>query len=762
MDTFEMRYSRMLESVEGRYYRPCDVQMFEYLKNKEYWTTKKPGGAYYLNVPSAFDTETTSFETMIMGKFEKVGAMYEWSFGLDGYVVIGRTWDEYIKFVEDLHKVIGLDGSHRLLVFIENLGFDSQFFRTRFKWDSVFCKDAREPLTMLSCGIEYRCSYQLTSLSLEKIGESLNKYKFTKAVSDLDYQKLRHSETPLTGTELKYCIRDVVVIMAYIYECIEDEGMIWKIPLTATGYARRLVRRNCLYLSAEDAKAPQRAKNKALKSIEEYRALMKELTLSPREFLALRRALAGGHTHANAFYVNKTVEDVTSIDFTSAYIAAALAEKYPMSKGEEVDPTTIKSMRQMDQMSVYCGFVADVELYDVESSTIQDHFLSESKLQYEEDVVVDNGRVVSAKRLRVTITSVDWQLIRETYNIGGCRVMEMYRYKMSYLPKKYRQAFWDLYIKKTELKDVEGQEEFYRKAKALLNALFGMMVTNFAQADCDYIDGKYVKQTLNTIEAVERYNNDKSRFTSYPWGVFITAYNRRNLWSMIIECGDDYLYSDTDSGKILNIEKHQAYIDAYNAGITHKLQAACEACGETWVVPKTIEGKEKPLGVWDLDAKYKRFKTLGAKRYLVEEYCKDSNGRPSTRLKLTTSGVNKKSAMEYLVAKYKTADAIFDAFTWDLVIPAEYVELEDGTIRAATEQDRFEGKYKPHRASGRTTCAYFDSEYTCKLVDYLGNVATVHETSSVWLGEDSYTFGLAGEFSRYLEMLSTNTIEYGV
>ena len=35
--------------------------------------------------------------------------------------------------------------------------------------------------------------------------------------------------------------------------------------------------------------------------------------------------------------------------------------------------------------------------------------------------------------------------------------------------------------------------------------------------------------------------------------------------------------------------------------------------------PKTVKGEIKPLGVWDFEGYYTRFKTLGAKRYLVEE-----------------------------------------------------------------------------------------------------------------------------------------------
>ena len=38
------------------------------------------------------------------------------------------------------------------------------------------------------------------------------------------------------------------------------------------------------------------------------------------------------------------------------------------------------------------------------------------------------------------------------------------------------------------------------------------------------------------------------------------------------------------------------------------------------LAPVTKDGKEKIIGIWDLDGHYKRFKTLGAKRYLYFAY----------------------------------------------------------------------------------------------------------------------------------------------
>ena len=68
--------------------------------------------------------------------------------------------------------------------------------------------------------------------------------------------------------------------------------------------------------------------------------------------------------------------------------------------------------------------------------------------------------------------------------------------------------------------------------------------------------------------------------------------------------------------------------------------------------PKTIKGIEKPLGVWDYEGNYSRFKTLGAKRYMYEI---------DNDIHITVAGVSKKSGSEYLKYKYKTNDKIFNA-----------------------------------------------------------------------------------------------------
>ena len=72
-----------------------------------------------------------------------------------------------------------------------------------------------------------------------------------------------------------------------------------------------------------------------------------------------------------------------------------------------------------------------------------------------------------------------------------------------------------------------------------------------------------------------------------------------------------------------------------------KMTAVCEfyKLNVDLLEPKTIEGIPKMLGVWDFEGTYKHFKTLGAKRYLLND---------GNRLELTVAGLSKQNGINYM------------------------------------------------------------------------------------------------------------------
>ena len=681
---------------------------------EEYPIIKNNKKIEYINIESAFDIEVSSFYE---GE-EKRAIEYAWIFGIGGKCVIGRTWDEMIYLFNYMSEHLCLSNSRRLIVYVHNLAYEFQFFRHYFSWEKVFAIEERKPIYAITqIGIEFRCSYILSGYSLETVGKNLKKYPIEKKVGDLDYSLIRTPKTPLTEKEMGYILNDALVVMSYIKEEIERLGNITRIPLTKTGYVRQYCRKCCQY------------KKKWFNN----RSLMKELIIkSPQEYNQLKRAFQGGFTHANHWYVNKVIDDVTSYDFTSSYPAVMMTEKYPMSSGTIVE---IKNRETFDYyIKRYCCLF-DVQFIDLKTRLDFEHPISTSKCMKLVNSIADNGRLVKCDSMITTITDVDFKIIEKFYSWKKMKVKNFRIYKRGYLPKDFIESIIKLYEDKTTLKGVKGMEVEYQHSKEQLNSTYGMTVTDICRDLIEYMT-EWNTSTPDLIESLEKYNASKKRFLFYPWGVWITAYARRNLFTGILEFKYDYIYSDTDSINCKNIDNHKAYFVKYNQYVEYKLHQMCNLYNIDFnrVAPLTIKGEKKLIGVWDYDGHYKRFKTLGAKRYMTE-YDDGS-------LSLTVSGVNKKYAIPYLYFKYKTNDNIFKNFDEGLLIPSTYTN-EHGETKSGT---------------GKNLHTYIDDYHSGTVTDYLGESYNYHEMSGVHMEPTSYELSFASEFIQYLKGVRTKLL----
>lgn len=683
----------------------------------------------FFDVPCSFDIETTSFyrddnnyynyeQYIKLGvKLEKCSCMYVWQFGINGYVILGRTWEEFTQMMEEISNYLGLCESRRLIVYVHNLSYEFQFIRKRFTWNKVFSIDLRKPIYAITdTGVEFRCSYLLSGYSLAKLSDQLTTYKCAKMVGDLDYSLLRHSGTPLTDKEIGYCVNDVKVVMCYIQEMIERYRGITHLPITKTGFVRKYCRKQCLYTEDENGKTVNNW---------QFVNTIHDLNISGvEEFNSLQRAFAGGFTHANMNHTDDVMYNVSSYDFTSSYPYVMVSEKFPMSSGVHVP---VKSQKQFEfYLSKYCC-VFDIEFTKLSSKQAQDTPLSVSKCFYKENVTENNGRVFAADKIVTTITDVDYSVLKMFYRWESAKVVDMWCYRKEYLPTEFVKSILGLYANKTTLKGVQGKEVEYLNSKEMLNSCYGMSVTNPLRDEFTY-NGEWDVSHLTPDkikETLDKYNDSRNRFLFYPWGVFVTAYARRNLFTGIYECGEDYIYSDTDSVKVMNADAHSEYFKQYNNMVQYKLRCACKHHDIPFemVEPKTIKGINKMLGVWDYEGTYSRFKTLGAKRYMVEE--KDAlfvDGK-SYPVSLTVSGVNKKSAIPYLLEKYGQ-DGIFEAFTNYLAIPPQ--------------------------ATGKNIHTYIDYEQQGTFEDYTGKQGTFHELTGVHLEATGYSLSLSVMYLNFL------------
>jgi hypothetical protein len=661
----------------------------------------------YYNIPCSLDIETSSFfrSTGNGEEMEKVAIMYEWTLGLNGAVIIGRTWTELLQTYQVLTTQLSLGENLRLILYIQNLGYEFQFIRKWFEWERIFSLDVRKPCSALTTeGVEMRCSYLLSGYNLKKMGEHLHKYKVLKMDGDLDYSLIRHSKTPLKNKELKYCENDVRVVMSYIQECIEESGNITRIPLTKTGYVRNYCRNSCMYEGSH---------KKNVRKYLNYRELMQSMTIDIDEYQQLKRAFQGGFTHANAMYSDKVLHDVGSFDLVSSYPYAMLSEKFPMGKGKIIK---LENKEQFEKyMKKYCCLF-DIEFVNLQSQTFIEHPLSSSRCYRKDTVVEDNGRVVSAKKILTTITEQDFMIFKTFYKWDKMRIYNFRVYKKTYLPTDFVKSILKLYGDKTKLKGVKGKELEYLKSKEMVNSCYGMTVTDICRDDITYIDTKWDKDKPDLESSLERYNNSKRRFLFYPWGVWITAYARTNLFTGIYSFGTDYVYSDTDSVKAKNVENHMDYINKFNDIVKKKLAQASiyHKIPLSEFEPKTIQGNKKLLGIWESEGIYTRFKTLGAKRYMVEQ---------DGEINITVSGLNKKIAVPYLLNKF--GKDIFNSFTNELYIPSGF--------------------------TGKNTHTYIDEERKGTVVDYLGIEHSYQEKSAIHLEPTDYTLSLSDNYIDYLK-----------
>lgn len=666
------------------------------------WLVRDNKRIEYYNVPAGFDIEVSSFYQGEKKPENKRGIMYIWQFGIFNLVTTGRTWKEFEVLISMVQKILSLNENRRLVVYVHNLPYEFQFIRKHFDWDEVFILTERKPVYATTGGIEFRCSLKLAGgKALANVAKDLQKYKVEKAVGNLDYEQIRTPLTPLTEKELLYCENDIRVILCYIQEKIEQDGDITKIPLTNTGYVRNYCRKECY------------------SRWKPYRKVMESLTLEADEYSQLKRAFQGGFTHANAHHVGKVLDKVGSHDFTSSYPAVMVLEKFPMAKAEYIS-NGINESELMELLITRCCLF-DIEIWGLMPKLFHEHPISRYKCPVCENAIVDNGRIVMAEHIITTITEQDFFVYTEFYTWDRIEIKNLRTYQKNYLPKNFVQAILNLYEKKTVLKDVEGEEVNYMISKNMINASYGMAVTDPIRDELMYSDNTFYTIPKNIAEGIDKYNTNIRRFLFYPWGVWVTAYARANLFSGIIEMGDDYIYSDTDSIKSMNTERHEDYFKAYNAQILQKIEAASQYhnLDKSLFAPYTKKGKQKIIGVWDDEGIYDKFKTLGAKRYLTMK------GVQSTEPKymITLAGSNKKKTMEYLVG---TGDP-FGNFTDGLSIPPEN--------------------------SGRLILTYIDNETTGTVVDMFGVPYEYHELSSIHMEKSEYNLSMSEEFVRYLEGL---------
>lgn len=586
---------------------------------------KKREKPEYSETLCCFDIETS--KDVIDGE----NAVWCWSW----QVLVGNAYssdeDVYITpsgwcdFWDTIFGLQSKEPNKRLIIFVHNLGHEFEFLirnSGEHELTDLFAKDTHAPLyAVFDDKIEFRCSYFLTNKSLAECAKDVGLAKS----KDFDYSIVRYPDYICTNEENHYREFDVRILAAKIRQLqVQEEMMFWKFPLTNTAFLRNELR-------------AQMSKDKS------NRIWFNTMRMEYYQYILCRDAFMGGYTHSNYTKTGYVINDVDSFDFGSAYPFAMLVHKYPCGKWHRLrcKISTLKKML-LDDSKLFICKIALKNIKSVGPNT----FLSYSKSKVSKDVVVDNGRIYKASYVETTLTSIDLDILLKAYTIDAVAVLDCIWCECDYLPDVILKLMLKYYEMKQNLKDVNGEELNYMKAKNRVNSYYGMFVQNplndettiedgtlnWKRTKIDYTDKNLVSTMLND------YYKNWSSFLPYQIGIFVPAYTRLHLWHFILAHQDNVVYNDTDSCKFCDLNDDIfKTVDAYNEWARSTVKARLKELG--------IEKDFPDLGVFDWETSprkkgiYVKFKTLGAKKYMYE----DIKGIRH----ITVSGLSK-SASQYI------------------------------------------------------------------------------------------------------------------
>lgn len=679
-----------------------------------------------------FSKDPIAFTYLIQIQFDA-----DWSF-------IFRTWTEVQDFFGKIVKLLPVDdrgNKVKLVVFVHNLSYEFQFMKHYFDWSNVMAVDSRKILRAQCPGIEFRCSYLQTNSSLYTFTKDMgvkhvkaksNKYVYDAElkcfrvipIEEYDYNRARYPWTEIDTHDMHYCMNDVrglVEAMNVRMGVTKDDLL--TLPLTSTGYVRR------------DMK----------KVLYPWKKLINDIYPQPKLYYELGDAFRGGNTHGNRHYIGQIVNDVYSYDRSSSYPDVQCNRPFPMTKfvrkKYRSKEASIADYLKMVSDGKY-AVIARIKFKNIglKSDDWGCPYIPVDKVKYGtlQNAVIDNGRVLSADGLEIAITDVDFKIILYEYNFEIEDIYDVWISVYKMLPKPMRDKVIEYYVNKTSLKNIPGKELEYMQAKALLNAIYGMTAQDnlkdgwFYNPKDSQIEKPEYKDDIEKDEAfLQRYSEyEGNAFISYAWGCWTTAWARYELERGIITAvkpveegggGGIFLYTDTDSVKV--------------AGNKDDLEKAFAKLNKSYIKNSTEHGShatdkhgiEHYTGMYENDAEYLQFVTLGAKKYAAYEKqdIKDDDGKEykaAQVLEITIAGVGKGIGAE------------------------ELAEL--GGLNAFKPGTVF------HKAGG--TCSTYTEDACCYHPDKNPNHAIVVR-SSIAITESSYTLDISESLSELTGLLTAKS-----
>lgn len=668
---------------------------------------------------AAFDTETS---TILQGR-EKIAFMYIWQMAIENEAFYGRTWEEFRNCLYKIKNEMHLAVDYKLIIYVHNLKYDFGFYKHEINLEGDLIARSRRTILkhiMDDC-FEVRDSAVYTEEPLEDMGEEIG----IKKLKGYDYAKVRHALTPLTAEELSYCEHDVLILTRYFRKEAENAGIpIYKLPLTATQKVKRII-------NMEFAR-----ESRVYQSMIMSRQL-KDNAHDNHILSLLQHAFFGAFNYSAQLFRGVEQANVTGIDISACYGAQCMLHPYPMSKFKVIkNPKSLDDLKNnpmYNNKAMLITFAAK----NISAKFADIGFLPINLQNYWQRSAtsltnVSAKRILTAKKIEMTLTDVDFKLFLDFYNYDGIKIINVMASDYGEMPSYIIRAIAEMHEKKLSLqarnKKIEqlrpltlAEQLEYLHAKTGVSRIYGILVQ-------DPIRDVYKWDVIKNDITKDREQKNKSQFQPvlYQWGVWVVAWARYEILRILIKLSDakvkfsDFkiIYSDTDSLYFTSATTDNDVIIKYNQMVNDKIN---KIAIRHRVDPEALKG----MGTLKT-THYATFKTTG-----IKQYCFVKDGR-----------------FDYRCAGLPRPDYIYDA-DGNQVIKADGTPVNNGM----TFFDTFDTNAERMAAFCREMSIpaseahikrnyYHDTpaDAQIEVIDYLGNVIKVQPKSWVVIADSGFDF----------------------
>lgn len=568
-----------------------------------------------------------------------------------------RKPTDLMRWYNELVEKYSLNFLKRIVTIIHNASFDLSYLlpyiRDYLPNERPYgLQDSPNKIIMYRQGcFEWRCTFRLSNESLAAWSSEMA-VDHPKKVGLYDYNRVLFQDSQLSKNDLIYGDYDVISMgEAWEKQLSLFKDNITTVPLTATGYIRRILR-------------------KASRNDRYYRNeyfIKNRLDLEQHDMCL--NSFSGGYVHQNRHLKEILVDNKimkkygcnfgVGRDFRSEYpkhlIQSLLPIGTPITYYDIENPIQRKLKINLDHiLGLYPKYssitklrVYALELKDEENTTMpifqaakMYNQSKDKKGRYSVNYRGDNGRVIRLYSGHFT-TYMDnhtLKIFKKQYK-GKVVIEKVVIFENGYLPDCLADPINNLFIRKSELKEKyynlkDKFGEFDTRTinarrdldseKKLLNSVFGCFATKPIKVNYAINESGKMSEDFRRAE-LEEYYASRNNFLAYQIGVFIPALAKAELFEYFDLIGQDkILYCDTDSIYYMSNPEIERRVEEYNR---------MKESESKYIIDK--KGNKILYFNFDVNCIFKAFKGLHSKcyGYVYEKSDKEDE------LKIVISGV---------------------------------------------------------------------------------------------------------------------------